>query len=185
MKEAQDLRAGNTIKVGEDLFLVVKAVYNKGARSASSVRMKVKNLETNSITETVYRASDKFNDIVLERRNMQFLYGQNDLYTFMDDQNYEQMDLNKEDLGDALFYLKEQMTISIVMYEGKAVGVEMPINVESVIEYTEPAVKGDTSGKVFKTAKLDTGYEIQVPLYCTIGEKIRIDTRTNEFVSRV
>ena len=185
MKEAQDLRAGNTIKVGEDLFLVVKAVYNKGARSASSVRLKIKNLETNSISETVYRASDKFNDIVLERRQMQFLYGQNDSYTFMDDQNYEQIDLNKDDLGDALFYLKEQMTISIVMYEGKAVGVEMPINVEARIEYTEPAVKGDTSGKVFKTAKLETGYEIQVPLYCTIGEMIRIDTRTNEFVTRV
>jgi len=185
MKEAQDLRAGNTIKVGEDLFLVVKAVYNKGARSASSVRLKIKNLETNSISETVYRASDKFNDIVLERRQMQFLYGQNDSYTFMDDQNYEQIDLNKDDLGDALFYLKEQMTISIVMYEGKAVGVEMPINVEAKIDYTEPAVKGDTSGKVYKTAKLETGYELQVPLYCNIGEMIRIDTRTNEFVTRV
>jgi len=185
MKEAQDLRAGNTIKVGEDLFLVVKAVYNKGARSASSVRLKIKNLETNSISETVYRASDKFNDIVLERRQMQFLYGQNDSYTFMDDQNYEQIDLNKDDLGDALFYLKEQMTISIVMYEGKAVGVEMPINVEAKIDYTEPAVKGDTSGKVYKTAKLETGYEIQVPLYCNIGDMIRIDTRTNEFVTRV
>ena len=185
MKEAQDLRAGNTIKVGEDLFLVVKAVYNKGARSASSVRLKIKNLETNSISETVYRASDKFNDIVLERRQMQFLYGQNDSYTFMDDQNYEQIDLNKDDLGDALFYLKEQMTISIVMYEGKAVGVEMPINVEAKIDYTEPAVKGDTSGKVYKTAKLETGYELQVPLYCNIGDMIRIDTRTNEFVTRV
>jgi elongation factor P len=185
MKEAQDLRAGNTIKVGEDLFLVVKAVYNKGARSASSVRLKIKNLETNSISETVYRASDKFNDIVLERRQMQFLYGQNDSYTFMDDQNYEQIDLNKDDLGDALFYLKEQMTISIVMYEGKAVGVEMPINVEAKIDYTEPAVKGDTSGKVYKTAKLETGYELQVPLYCNIGDMIRIDTRTNDFVTRV
>jgi elongation factor P len=184
MKEAQDLRAGNTVKVGNDLFLVQKMVYNKGARNASMVKLKLKNLETLSSSESVYKAADKFNDIVLERRPMQYLYAANDQYTFMDQETFEQIDLNKEDLGDALNYLKEQMVLEVVRHEGKAVGVETPINVELKIEYTEPAVKGDTSGKVMKTAKLETGFEIQVPAYCVTGEKIRIDTRTGEFVAR-
>jgi elongation factor P len=184
MKEVQDLRAGNTVKVGNDLFLVLKAVYNKGARGASSVKMKLKNLATNATSETVYRAGDKFNDIILERRPMQYLYESGDLYTFMDQNNFEQIELNKDDLGDALNYLKEQMVIMVVMHESKAVGVELPINVDLKIVYTEPAVKGDTSGKVLKTAKIETGYEVQVPLYCKEGELIRIDTRTGEFVAR-
>lgn len=185
MKEAQDLRVGNTVKIGNDLHIILKALYNKGARGASSVKMKTKNLTNNSISETVYRASDKFEDVVLERRKMQYLYETNGFYTFMDNESYEQMDLNADDLGDALNYLQEQMTIDIILYGTKAVGVELPINIEAEIIYTEPAVRGDTSGKVLKPAKIATGYEIQVPLYCNIGEKIKIDTRTNEFVSRV
>lgn len=184
MKEAQDLRAGNCVKVNNTLFIVLKALYNKGARGASSVKMKLKNLSTGSSSETVYRATDKFEDIVLERRQMQFLYGDGEFYTFMDEQSYEQMVLTKEDLGDALNYLKEEMVIDVIVHDIKAVGVELPINVESTITYTEPAVKGDTSGKVYKPAKIETGFELQVPLYCNIGDKIRIDTRTNEFVSR-
>jgi elongation factor P len=184
MREVQDLRAGNTVKVGNDLFLVLKAVYNKGARGASSVKMKLKNLATNATSETVYRAGDKFNDVILERRPMQFLYESGGAYTFMDQNNFEQIDLFKEDLGDALNYLIEQMVIQVIMHEGKAVGVELPINVDLKITYTEPATKGDTSGKVLKVAKTETGYEVQVPLYCKEGETIRIDTRTGEFVAR-
>ena len=184
MREAQDLRAGNTVKVGDDLFLVMRALYNKGARGASSVKMKLKNLSTNATNETVYRADDKFNDIILERRAMQFLYESGGSYTFMDQNNFEQIDLYKEDLGDALNYLIEQMVIQVIMHEGKAVGIELPINVDLRITYTEPAIKGDTSGKVLKAAKTETGYEVQVPLYCREGETIRIDTRTGEFVAR-
>ena len=184
MKEAQDLRVGNAVKMNNDLFIVLKALYNKGARGASSVKMKLKNLATGSVSETVYRASDKFEDVLLERRAMQFLYETNGFYSFMDSETYEQMDLSKEDLGDALNYLKEQMGIDVIVYGAKAVGVELPINVDAEIVYTEPAIKGDTGGKVLKSAKIETGYEIQVPLYCSIGDRIRIDTRTNEFVSR-
>jgi len=184
MKEAQELRAGNTVKIANDLFLVQKMVYNKGARNASMVKLKLKNLDTGASAESVYKAADKFNDIILERRPMQYLYAGNDQYTFMDQETFEQIDLNKDDLGDTLNYLKEQMVIEVVRHEGKAVGVELPVNVELKIDYTEPAVKGDTSGKVLKNAKLETGFEIQVPLYCTTGELIRIDTRTGEFVAR-
>lgn len=184
MKEAQDLRQGNTVKINNELYIVMRAIYNKGARGASTVKMKLKNLSTGSMSETVYRASDKFEDVILERKNMQFLYENNGFYTFMDQETFEQMDLNKDDLGDALNYLREEMTVGIIVYGTKPVGVELPPQVEAVIEYTEPAVKGDTSGKVLKAAKIDTGYEVQVPLYCNIGDRIRIDTATNEFISR-
>jgi elongation factor P len=136
------------------------------------------------MSETVYRAGEKFDDVVLERKQMQYLYGNDDFYTFMDQETYEQMDLTKEDLGDALNYLQEQMTIDVIVYEGKAVGVELPIVVECKITYTEPAVRGDTGGKVLKAATIETGYEIQVPLYVNIGDKVKMDTRTNEFMSR-
>ena len=184
MKEAQDLRSGNTVKIGNDLFIILKAIYNKGARNASSVKMKMKNLSTGGISETVYRASDKFDNVVLERKKMQFLCENNGFYTFMDSETYEQMDLNKDDLGDALNYLKEEMVIDIIVWGEKPVGVELPTQVDRVITYTEPAVKGDTSGKVFKAATLDTGYVVQVPLYCVIGDKIRMNTETDEFVGR-
>jgi elongation factor P len=184
MKESQDLRAGNTVKIGNDLFIILKAISNKGARGASSVKLKMKNLSTGGISETVYKAGDKFNDIILERRKMQYLYGNDDFFTFMDEESYEQMELTKDDLGDALNYLQEQMTIDVIVYENKAVGVEVPVNVDLEIVYTEPAVKGDTGGKVLKTAKTNTGFEIQVPLYCNTGDMIRVDTRTGEFLSR-
>lgn len=184
MREAQDLRVGNTLKIGNDLFLVTKFSYNKGARNASMVKMKLKNLETGSIAEAVHKASDKFEDIVLERRKMQYLYSSGDFYTFMDQENFEQMDLTKDDLGDALNFLKEQMSIDVVLYGARAVGVELPINIESKITYAEPAVRGDTGGKVMKTAKTETGYELQVPLYINEGDVIRIDTRNGDFVSR-
>ena len=184
MKEAQDLRSGNTVKIGNDLFIILKAIYNKGARNASSVKMKMKNLSTGSVSETVYRATDKFEQIILERKQMQFLYETNGFYTFMDQETFEQMDLNKDDLGDAFNYLKEEIVIDVIVHGTKAVGVELPPQVDATITYTEPAVKGDTSGKVLKAATIDTGYEVMVPLYCVIGDKIRINTQTNEFVSR-
>jgi elongation factor P len=185
MKEAQELRVGNCVKVGEDLLIIQKYHYTKGSRGASSCRIKLKSLLSGNVTDTVYRASDKFDLVVLERRKMQYLYGSDGAYTFMDNETYEQMDLNSDDLGDALNYLQEQMTIDVVMHGDKAVGVELPTQIEVEITYTEPAVRGDTGGKVLKAATIVTGFEIQVPLYCNIGDKIRVNTETNEFVSRV
>ena len=184
MREAQDFRAGNSLKIEKDLFIILKATYNKGARGASSMKLKLKNLESGAMNEIVFRADDKLEDIVLDHIKMQYLYSNGDSYTFMDTENYEQIDLQAELLGDALNYLKEQMIIDVVMYGDKPTGVEMPNTVEMTIAYTEPAVRGNTGGKVLKTAKLDTGFEIQVPMYCIIGENIKVDTRTGEFISR-
>lgn len=185
MKEAQELRSGNIVKIGNDLFLILKAIYNKGSRGASTVRMKMKNISTGSVSETVYRASDKFDNVVLNRRKMQFLCQNNGFYTFMDNETYEQIDLTKDELGDALNYMKEEMVIDVMLFGEKAVGVELPPQVEREIVYTEPAVKGDTSGKVLKSATLDTGFEVKVPLYCVIGDRVKIDTNTDEFIARV
>lgn len=185
MREAGDLRQGNVVKVGNDLLLVVKSIYNAGGRNAATVKMKLKNLASNAVTENVYRATDKFDNIMLDKKTMAYLYGSNDFYTFMDQNSFEQIDLTKEVLGDALNYIKEQMEIDIVFYGDKPVSIELPTNVDMEITYTEPATKGDTSGKVFKAATIETGFEVQVPLYCMIGEKIRIDTRNGEFVERV
>ncbi|MCL2184143.1 MAG: elongation factor P, partial [Chitinispirillia bacterium] len=175
---------GNCVKIGNDLHVILKYVYTKGARGASSCKMKMKNLSTGSVSETVYRASDKFDLVVLERKKMQYLYSDGGRFTFMDQENYEQMELNKDDLGDATDFLMEQMIIDVIVHGEKAVGVEMPKQVDVEITYTEPAVKGDTGGKVLKAATVNTGIEVQVPLYCNIGDKIRVDTETHEFVSR-
>ncbi|MCL2219841.1 MAG: elongation factor P, partial [Chitinispirillia bacterium] len=175
---------GNCVKIGNDLHVILKYVYTKGARGASSCKMKMKNLSTGGMSETVYRASDKFDLVVLERKKMQYLYTDGDRYTFMDQETYEQMDLNRDDLGDAIDFLMEQMIIDVIVHGEKAVGVELPKQVDVEITYTEPAVKGDTGGKVLKAAKVNTGIEVQVPLYCNIGDKIKVDTDTYEFVSR-
>jgi elongation factor P len=185
VREAQDLRVGNTVKVGEDLFIVTKFSYNKGARNASMVKMRLKNLSSGSITEWVHKAADKFEDVVLERRKMQYLYSSSgEYFTFMDQETFDQMDLTKDDLGDAINYIKEQMIIDVVLHGEKAVGVELPINVELKITYAEPAVRGDTGGKVMKAGKTETGFDVQVPLYINSGDMVRIDTRTGEFVAR-
>lgn len=184
MKLVEDLREGNAVVVGKDLFIVLKSIYNKGSRGASTVRLKMKNLATGSVSETVYRAGEKFNDVVLERRQMQFLYGADERYTFMDQETYDQVELNKDDLGEALQYIKEQMVIEIKFHEGRAVGIEVPLHVALKVTYTEPAVKGDTGGKVMKSAKTETGLEVQVPIYINIGDMIRVDTRTGEFEER-
>ncbi|MCU0608246.1 MAG: elongation factor P [Chitinispirillaceae bacterium] len=184
MKKAEEFRAGNAIKIGNDLFIVLKATYNKGARNASSMKLKMKNLETGNSSETVYRADDKLENVMLDHRKMQYLYGTNGSYTVMDQENFEQIDLNADLLGDAVNFLLEQMVIDVVMFGEKPVGVELPVNVDMTITYTEPAVQGNTGGKVLKEATVETGFKVQVPLYCNIGDRIRLDSRTGEFVSR-
>ena len=185
MKEAQDLRAGNTVKINNELFLITHYDYHKSGRNDSVVKYKLKNLRTGAPSDAIYRASDKLDQIVLDKRPMQYLYKSNDTYVFMEQENYEQIEMTVDDLGDATYFLKEEMEIEVQMYDSKPVGVELPINVELKITFTEPGNKGDSSGRVLKPAKLETGYEVQVPLFCNEGDIIRIDTRTGEYAKRV
>ncbi|MBL8469886.1 MULTISPECIES: elongation factor P [Methyloversatilis] len=184
MKTAQELRAGNVVKIGNDAMVVLKAEYNKSGRNAAVVKMKMKNLLTGSGQETVYKADDKFDVVILERREVTYSYFADPLYTFMD-ADYNQYEVEAENMGDALNYIEDGMACEVVFYEGRAISVELPNSVVREIIYTEPGVKGDTSGKVLKPAKINTGYEVAVPLFCDIGDKIEIDTRTGEYKNRV
>jgi elongation factor P len=184
MKTAQELRAGNVVKIGNDAMVVLKADYNKSGRNSAVVKLKMKNLLTGSGQETVYKADDKFDVVILERREVTFSYFADPMYTFMD-ADYNQYEVDAENMGDALNYVEDGMACEVVFYEGRAISVELPNSVVRVVEYTEPGVKGDTSGKVLKPARINTGFEIAVPLFCEIGDKIEIDTRTGEYRNRV
>jgi len=183
MKIAQEIRAGNVIMVGKNPMVVQKAEFSKSGRNASVVKMKLKNLLSSGGTETVYRADEKFDVVMLERKEVTYSYFAEPSYVFMDAE-FNQYEVDKENMGDALHYLEDGMPCEVTLYEGRPISVEIPQTLVREIIYTEPAVRGDTSGKVLKPAKLATGYEIQVPLFCSTGDKIEIDTRTGEYRSR-
>ncbi|MBL8442435.1 MAG: elongation factor P [Zoogloeaceae bacterium] len=184
MKTAQELRSGNVIMVGADPLVVQKAEYNKSGRNSAVVKMILKNLLTGAASESVYKADDKFEVVVLERKEVTYSYFADPMYVFMDEE-YNQYEVEAENMTDALKYLEDGLTCAVVFYNGKAISVELPNSVVREVIYTEPAVKGDTSGKVLKPAKLGTGFELMVPAFVEIGDKIEIDTRTDEYRNRV
>jgi len=185
MKIAQELRVGNVVMVGKDPLVVQKAEFSKSGRNASVVKMKFKNLLTGSGTETVYKADDKFELVMLDKKECTYSYFADPMYVFMDAE-YNQYEIEPDNLGDMLKYLEDAMLCEVVFYEGKAISVNMPTSVVREVEYTEPAVKGDTSGKVMKPARIKpTGIEISVPAFVEIGDKIEIDTATGEYRNRV
>ena len=184
MKIAQEIRAGNVIMLGKDPMVVQKAEFSKSGRNASVVKMKMRNLLTGSPSESVYRADEKFDMVTLERKEVTFSYYADPMHVFMDEE-FNQYEVEKDNMGDALNYLEEGMSCEVVLYQDRAISVEIPQSVEREIEYTEPAIRGDTSGKVLKPAKLKTGFNVQVPLFCATGDKIEIDTRTGEYRRRV
>ena len=184
MKLAQELRVGNVIMIGKDPMVVQRAEYNKSGRNAAVVKMKFKNLLTDAPSENVYKADDKFEVVTLERKEVTYSYFADPMYVFMDAE-YNQFEVEKENLGDGLNYLEDGMPCEVVFYNGKAISVELPTSVVREITYTEPAVRGDTSGKVLKPAKIATDFEVSVPLFCETGDKIEIDTRTGEYRNRV
>ncbi len=185
MKTAQELRAGNVFMVGGEPMVVQKAEYNKSGRNSAVVKMKLKNLLSGAATETVYKADEKFDVVVLDRKQCQYSYFADPMYVFMDTE-FNQYEVEAENMGDALNYIVDGMeeTCEVTFYDGRAISVEMPTIVVREVEYTEPAVKGDTSGKVMKPARLVGGAEISVPAFVENGEKIEIDTRTGEFRKR-
>ena len=184
MKTAQEIRPGNVIMVGKDPMVVQKAEFSKSGRNASVVKMKLKNLLSGTAAESVYRADEKFDMVSLERKDVTFSYFADPSYVFMDAE-FNQFDIDGDNMGDALNYLEEGMPAEVVIYNERPISVEIPQTLVREIMYTEPAVRGDTSGKVLKPAKLKSGFEIPVPLFCDTGDKIEIDTRTNEYRNRV
>lgn len=185
MKTAQEFRVGNVIMIGNDPMVILKAEFNKSGRNSAVVKMKMKNLLNGSALEQVYKADDKFDQVILEKKACTYSYFADPLYVFMDEE-YNQYEIEKDNLGDAINYIEDGMSdvCEVTFYEGKPISVEMPTIIVREVAYTEPAARGDTSGKVMKVARLANGAELQVAAFIEIGEKIEIDTRTGEFRKR-
>lgn len=183
MKTAQEVRAGQVIMVGTEPMVVQKAEFNKSGRNAAVVKMKLKGLLSGQGAETVYRADDKFEQVMLETKEVTYSYFADPMYVFMDAE-YNQYEIEADNMTDALKYLVDGMPCSVVFYGERAISVDLPTILIREVTYTEPAARGDTSGKVTKLAKIETGFELQVPAFVEIGDKIEIDTRTDEYRSR-
>ena len=189
MKTAQEVRVGNVIMVDGSPMVVHKAEYNvskSGRRqNAAIVKMKMKDLLTNNSTESIFQATDKFDVVILDKKEVSYSYFSDPNYIFMDSE-FNQYEVAKESMEETLKFLEGGMICEVVFYDEKAISVELPNSVVREITYTEPAVKGDTtSGKVMKPAKISTDFELMVPLFCENGDKIEIDTRTLEYRNRI
>jgi len=187
MKTAMELRSGNVVMVGNDPMVIQRAEFTKSGRNASVVKMKLKNLFSSTTMETVYKADEKFDLVVLDRKECTYSYFADPLYVFMD-ADYNQVEVEADNMPDVLNYLIDGMEdiCQVTFYEGKAISVELPNTIVREVEYTEPAVRGDTSGKIMKPARLvGTGFEISVAAFVEIGDKIEIAPHNNEFRKRV
>ena len=182
---AGDLRNGNTFELDNSVFRVVEFQHVKPGKGAAFVRTKIKNVITGAVLERTFNPSEKLQGAEIEKREMQYLYNDGDLYYFMDNETYDQMPLNEEQLGDCLKYLKENMEVTMLSYKGNTFAVEPPTFVELEVTYTEPGFSGNTTTTSGKPAKLETGLEIQVPLFVNIGDILKIDTRTCEYMERI
>jgi elongation factor P len=185
MISTNDFRPGITVEIDGEIYEVIEFLHVKPGKGSAFVRTKLKNIKTQSVIERNFRAGEKFPRAILERREMQYLYSQDDIYFFMDATSYEQVSLPKETIGEAVKFLKENITVYVVFHNNTPIGVELPITVELKVVNTEPGFRGDTVTGGNKPATLETGAVIQVPLFVNIGDIIKIDTRTGEYLERV
>ncbi|UMZ73965.1 elongation factor P [Natranaerofaba carboxydovora] len=185
MISTNDFKNGMTIEYDGQIFTILEFQHVKPGKGAAFVRSKLKNFKTGTITEKTFRAGEKVKKAHLERKQMQFLYSADDDYIFMDMEDFDQMTINKEQLGEGVKFLKENAVINVLFHEGENIGVELPTFVELTISETEPGVKGDTVSGSTKPAKLETGATVHVPLFINEGDTIKVDTRTGEYIERV
>ncbi|MDD3839207.1 MAG: elongation factor P [Clostridia bacterium] len=184
MISAGDFRKGLTIEIDGDVYSIVDFQHVKPGKGAAFVRTKIKNEITGAILEKTFTPTEKFAPAHVERKEMQYLYNDGNLYYFMDIDTYEQIPLNKEQVEDALKYIKENMNVNIKFFKGQAFSVDPPNFVELEVAETDPGFKGDTAAGGSKPAVLETGATIQVPFFINVGDKIRVDTRTEEYMER-
>ena len=182
---AGDFRNGTTFEMDGGVFRVVEFQHVKPGKGAAFVRTKLKNVMTGAVLERTFNPSDKYPGAEIEKKTMQYLYNDVYLYYFMDNEKYEQMPLNKQQLVYRLKYIKENMSVKILSFKGKVFAVEPPIFVELEVTYTEPGFAGNTTTTSGKPATLETGLELQVPMFINIGDVLRIDTRTCEYMERI
>lgn len=181
---AGDFRNGKTFEMDGKVMQVIEFQHVKPGKGAAFVRTKMKNVVTGAVTETSFNPTAKFEEAFIERKDMEYSYNDGDLYYFMDQETYDMIPLNKELLGDAFRFVKENTVCKVLSYKGNVFGVECPNFMDLVVTETEPGFAGNTATNVTKPAVLETGAEIKVPLFIDIGDKITIDTRTGEYLSR-
>ena len=184
MVVAGDFKNGVTFEMDGNVFQVVEFQHVKPGKGAAFVRTKLKNVITGAVIEKTFSPTDKYENAYVERKDMQYLYNDGELYYFMDLETYEQLPLEESKLGDNFKFVKEEMLCKIISYKGNVFGVEPPMFVELEVADTEPGFKGDTATGASKPATLETGAQIKVPLFINIGDVLKIDTRTGEYLER-
>lgn len=185
MISAGDFRNGLTIEYEGSIYTIIEFQHVKPGKGAAFVRTKIKNLKTGSVVEKTFRPTEKVPPAHIERKDMQYLYTDGELFHFMDIVTFEQIALNQDQLGDSLKFVKENDMVKILTHNNVVFGIEPPLFVELDIIHTEPGIKGDTATGATKPATVETGVNVNVPLFVEIGDKIKIDTRTGEYLSRV
>ncbi len=185
MLTAGDFRKGVTFEMDGNVYTVLDFMHVKPGKGSPFVRTKMKNVVTGQVLEKAFSPSDKFPVAVIDKKEMQYLYSDGDLYYFMDMETYDQLPLNKSQVEEALNFITENMMATLQFYKGEVFSVVPPTFVELTIKECEPGLQGDTSKAGYKPAKLETGYEIQVPLFVNQGDKIRVDTRDGTYMERV
>lgn len=184
MVSAGDFRNGVTLEIEGQVVQIIEFQHVKPGKGAAFVRTKYKNVKTGSVVERSFNPNEKFEEAHLDRRDMQYLYNDGELYYFMDQETYDQLPIHAAPIGDAIKFLKEEMICKVLSYKGEIFSVELPITVELVITECEPGVRGDTTNNANKYATLETGAVVKVPLFVNQGETIRVDTRTGEYLER-
>lgn len=184
MISAGDFRNGVTFDIDGNVFQIIEFQHVKPGKGAAFVRTKIRNVITGAVTDRTFSPTEKYPTAFVERRDMQYLYADGDLHYFMDNESYENIPINADKLGDGFKFVKENTDCKVLSYKGVVFGVEPPNFVELEVTSTEPGVRGDTATNVTKPAVLETGAEVRVPIFINEGEKIRIDTRTGEYMER-
>jgi elongation factor P len=185
MIDVNDLRKGVTFELGDDLFKVLEYSHNKVARGGATIRVKVRNLRTGSVLEKTFNSGDRVQDIRLEKQEVQFLYADGDMYTFMDTETYEQPILPASVLGDYIRFLTDNLVLVLLTYEGEPIDIEFPTTVDQEVVAAEPGFAGDTAQGATKEVTVSTGLKVQTPLFVEVGNVIRIDTRDGSYITRV
>ena len=184
MVSAGDFKNGVTIEWDGGVWQIIEFQHVKPGKGAAFVRTKLKNIISGGVVETSFRPTDRFENAIIERKEMQYLYSDGDMFHFMDTESYDQIALNQDKIGDALKFVKENEMVKICSHKGNVFSVEPPLFVELEITETEPGFKGNTATGATKPATVETGAQVAVPLFVGIGDKIKIDTRTGEYLSR-
>jgi elongation factor P len=180
-----EVKAGLTILVDGQVWLVIETQHVKPGKGAAFVRAKMRNLKNSSVQEKTYRGDEKIDEAYVEERKLQYLYSSGDLYHFMDQENYEEIAIAKDHLSDQVKFLKDNLNVSAYYYKDDVLNVNLPNFIEFTVIHTEPGIRGDTAKSGTKPAEIDTGATIQVPLFVNPGDKIKVDTRTGTYVERV